>query len=246
MSEQPANTTYRVSPYRFTDRAVEVRRFLQAIGLRPTITKDSFVVLRGTMGMVTVHPLSGADTVNEMTTSFALEIGDARAAAEALTLAGLPARWWDEAYGRRAAVAGPGMEISIVEPMSDFYGYTKHNLDQPDDAFAVDVVAVFFTPHLDHWEAFFQRLGFTAATREPGWRDLRAGTNSGAIGLHASDPEQSTPAGVGLSFMTSEPLEEFVIRMRDLGYHVTQEPEAQAPHVTVADPDGQQIEIHQR
>lgn len=246
MTERATTSNYRVSPYRFTSWPAEVRRFLEAVGLQPVITKDGFAVLRGAAGMVAVHPLDSADTTHRMTTSFCLETDDARAAAEALALDGLPARWRDESYGRQAAVAGPGREISVHEPMTDPYGYTAHRSDGPSSGFAVDVVAVFFTPHLDHWEAFFQRLGFTAAATAPGWLELRAGADSGVIGLHASETTPASSDRDGLSFKTSEPLNEFVVRMRGLGYEVTEEPEAQAPHVTVTDPDGERIEIHQR
>ncbi|MGI8882593.1 MAG: VOC family protein [Jatrophihabitans sp.] len=130
--------------------------------------------------------------------------------------------------------------------MTDSYGYTEHMPGGPSGGFIVDVVAVFFTPHLDHWEAFFQRLGFVTAATASGWRELRAGTDSGIIGLHAIGAPGQSPDRNGLSFKTSEPLEEFVARMRGLGYEVTEEPEAQAPHVTITDPDGERIEVHQR
>ncbi|MGI8414936.1 MAG: VOC family protein [Nakamurella sp.] len=245
MTERTITSSYRVSPYRFTDRPAEVRGFLEAVGLQPVITKDGFAVLRGAAGLVVVHPLATADTTDHMTTSFCLETDDARAAAEALVLDGLPARWWDESFGRQAAIAGPGAEISVNEPMIDSYGYTAHLLDGPP-RFVVDVVAVFFTPHLDHWEAFFHRLGFTTAATTSGWCELSAAADSGVIGLHASRLPAQPPDRNGLSFKTSEPLPDFVARMRGLGYQVTEEPEAQAPHVTVTDPDGDRIEIHQR
>lgn len=203
-------------------------------------------MLGGAAGMVTVHPLATADTTDSVSTAFCLETGDARAAAEALALDGLPARWWDESFGRQAAVAGPGADVGINEPMTDAYGYTTHQSEDTSAGVAVDVVAVFFTTHLDTWEAFFQRLGFTAATTAPGWHELRAGDTSGVIGLHESETTSATPGRYGISFKTSEPLQEFVVRMRTLGYPVTEEPDAQAPHVTIIDPDGIAIEIHQR
>lgn len=246
MTETITPLSYRVSPYRFTDRPAEMRRFLEAVGLHPVITKDDFAVLRGSAGMVAVHPLASAVTTNHVTTSFCLETDDARAAAEALALDGLPTRWWDESFGRQAAVAGPGAEISLNEPMTDPYGYTEHSPDDASGGFVVDVVAVFFTPHLDHWQAFFERLGFTTRVSASGWRELSSGTDSGIVGLHADEAAAAWSARGGISFKTSEPLDKFVARMRDLGYEVTEEPEAQAPHVTVTDPDGEAIEIHER
>lgn len=243
MTECTTTPSFRVSPYRFTDRPVELRRFLEAVGLQPLITRDGFAVLHGAAGLVVVHPLATADRVR---TSFCLETDDARAAAESLALDGLPARWWDESFGRRAAVVGPGAEISVNEPMTDSYGYIEHLPAGLSDGFVVDVVAVFFTPHPDHWEAFFQRLGFTTAATASAWRELCAGTDSGVIGLHTSQTPPQSPDRDGLSFKTSEPLDQFVARMRGLGHEVTEEPEAQAPHVTVTDPDGKRIEIHQR
>lgn len=142
MTENTTTFSYRVSPYRFTDRPAEMRRFLEAVGLQPVITKDSFAALRGAAGMVTVHPLATADTTDRVTTSFCLETDDARAAAEALALDGMLARWWDESFGRQAAVAGPGAEICLNEPMTDSYGYTAHRSDGPSGGFVVDVVVV--------------------------------------------------------------------------------------------------------
>lgn len=246
MTDQTTVISFQVSPYRFTDRPVEMRRFLEAVGLRPVVTKDGFAVLGGTAGLVAVHPLGTADTTGRVSTAFCLQAGDARAAAEVLTLDGFPARWWDESFGRQAAVAGPGGEISINEPMTDAYGYTVHPVGPTPTGAEVDVVAVFFTPDLEGWGAFFQRLGFTPAVTAPGWHELRAGDTSGVIGLHHSDATPPVADRYGLSFKTSEPLQELVVRMRGLGYPVTEEPDAQAPHVTVTDPDGTAIEVHPR
>lgn len=203
-------------------------------------------MLRGAAGMVAVHPSATADTTDRVTTSFCLETDNARSAADALALDGLPTRWWDESFGRQSAVTGPGAETSVNEPMTDSYGYTTHRSDGGPAEFVVDVVAVFFTSDPARWEEFFQRLGFTAAATESGWRELRAGADSGGIGLHTSENTWTLPNRCGLSFSTSEPLNEFVVRMRGLGYAVTEEPEAQAPHVTVLDPDGESIDIPQR
>lgn len=251
MGEIPTAPSFRVSPYRFTDRPADVRRFLQDVGLRPVITKEDFARLRGAAGGVTVHPLDSAVTTVEATTTFCLETNDARDTAESLTRGGLPTRWWDESFGRQAAIAGPGAEIMVNEPMADAYGYTDHRpAEQPGstrpDDFVVDVVAIFFTPHLENWQEFFERLGFAVAVADSGWIELRAGADSGVVGLHASAPADAWSAHAGISFKTSEPLGDFVPRMRELGYRVTEEPEAQAPHVTVIDPDGEAIEIHQR
>lgn len=246
MTERIARLSYSVSPYRFTDRPAEVRAFLEAVGLQSVLKRDGFAVLRGAAGAVVVHPLESADTTDRETTSFCLETDDARAAADGLAEDGVPTRSWDEAFGRRAAVVGPEGEISVSEPMTDVYGYTAHPPGGKSGCCDVDVISVFFTSQLDNWEAFFQRFGFGASVRASGWRELRSGAESGVIGLHASEPTPPPADRHGLSFKTSEPLREFVVRMRGLGYEVTEEPQAQAPHVTVTDPDGQRIEIHQR
>ena len=107
------------------------------------------------------------------------------------------------------------------------------------------MVAVFLTAQLDHGEAFFHRLGFTTAVNESDWRELRGGADSGVIGPRASETTSSSSDRPGLSFKTSDPLHDFVILMRALGYEVTEEPDPQAPHVTVPEPDGTPIEIHQ-
>lgn len=233
---------FRVSPYRFTDRPEPMRVFLEAIGLRPVVGRDAFTVMRARAGLIGIHPLASAESTDRSSTGFCLETDDARSAAEALEADGLASRWWDEAWGRQAAVEGPHGEITISEPMRDTYGYDATPAVEPGD---IEVVEIVFTPDLDAWARFFARLGFTGDA-DPGWRELRAGEGSGAIGLHVADREPEPPGASALSFTTGEPLPSFAERMRARGYRVDDVPDAEAPHVEVVDPDGERIEVHHR
>jgi hypothetical protein len=113
---------YQVSPYHFTDRPHEMIAFLQSVGLRVEASKDGWADLVGAGGRVGVHPLATSG-VEAMSTSLCLLAPDAVEVAEQLQQAGRDARWWDESFGRQAAVRGPYGELTINEPMTDFHGY---------------------------------------------------------------------------------------------------------------------------
>jgi hypothetical protein len=227
----------RVSPYRFTDHPVPTRALLEAVGLTPVVTREDFATLRGTGGVVGVHSLASATLVDRASTALVLEVDDARLTAEKLVAAGLEARWWDEAWGRQAAVLAPSGEVEITEVARDPYGYEIHD-DAPRRE--VDVVAVLFTRDLEAWSQFFARLGFLGGD-DPHWRPLRAGEGSGVIGLHAAD--DTTPEGAcALALEVAEPLSDLGGRLSALGHAVEQRDDT----LVVTAPDGMPIEVHGR
>ena len=234
-------SSFQVCPYRFTDQPEQLRDFFQDVGLRPVIGRSGFTVMRGSGGLLGIHPLATAESTDRVSTGFGLEADDARRAAEDLQAAGLEARWWDESWGRQAAVHGPQGEIMINEPLRDTYGYEQASAEAATD---VEVVGILFSPDLDDWSAFFARLGFTGDA-DPGWRELRASAGSGAIGLHIAEAP-TIPVASGLSFTVRESLPEFADRMRALGHQIDDVPDAEAPHVEVLDPDGIRLEVHHR
>lgn len=242
-TEPTTRIAYQVSPYRFTDRPHEMITFLQAIGLRVETSKDGWADLVGAGGRVGVHPLATSG-VTDVTTSLCLLAPDAIAVADQLQRAGLDSRWWDESFGRQAAVRGPYGDLTINEPMTDFHGYQRHDVTPTPGDPAVTVVAVLFMPDLTMAADFFAAFGFIGDERLEGWRPLRAGETSGVIGLHAADREPAPGDACALSFETTEELGALADRLRALGHRVDDEYDAAAPHVTVTDPDGHRIEVH--
>jgi glyoxalase/bleomycin resistance protein/dioxygenase superfamily protein len=236
-------TRYQISPYHFTDRPHEMIAFLQAVGLRVEASRDGWADLVGSGGRVGVHPLATSG-VTVTSTSLCLLAPDAVAVADQLQQVGLEARWWDEAFGRQAAVRGPYGELTINEPMTDFHGYQRHDVTPAPGDPEVSVTAVLFVPDFSAPAAFFSAFGFVGDERLQGWRPLRSGRTSGAIGLHAAGRDPEPGYACGLSFDTTEDLAAFADRLRGLGYPVDDEYDATAPHVTVSDPDGNPIEVH--
>jgi hypothetical protein len=246
MTQQSPSTTrtrFQISPYHFTDRPHEMIAFLQAVGLRVEASKDGWADLVGAGGRVGVHPLATSG-VTATSTSLCLLAPDAIAVADQLQQDGLEARWWDESFGRQAAVRGPYGELTINEPMTDFHGYQRHDVRPAPGDPQVTVVAVLFMPDFEAAADFFAAFGFVGEEVLEGWRPLRAGATSGAIGLHAADGEPVPGYACGLSFETTEDLPALADRLRALGYQVDDDCDATAPHVTVTDPDGDRIEVH--
>lgn len=234
-------SAYRVNPYRFTHRPVETRALLELIGLRPVTTRGGFATLRGSGGVVGVHSVASAVTTDVVSTSLVLEADDATMAADQLVADGLDARWWDEAWGRQAAVVGPeGVEITINESPVDTYGYETH-ADEPGD---VEVIGVLFTRDLDAWSAFFVALGFTG-DGDAHWRALRADRGAGVIGLHLADDSRAEGECV-LGLQVAEPLAELAGRLRSAGYDAEERSDLGVASVVVTDPDGEPLEIHAR
>lgn len=249
---------YAVCPYRFSADPPAMVRFLDLLGLRREVTSpgDAFAVLRGRRGRVAVHAAAaGAVTgVPAGRTSLVFLVDDAVRATAELARDGLEVACWDEAYGKQGAVRDPfGHGVWLNEPVRDLHGYVGH----PAEPSLVDVVAVCWTPDADRSGAFYRRLGFDGPPpAHAGWWPLDAAVDGGTVGLHAHDgvPEAGpwsaddpvSPAGLGgLSFATAEPLDELGGRLAAAGHPVRDDRDATAPHLTVTDPDGIEIELHQ-
>lgn len=246
---------YVVCPYRFSADPPAMIAFLELLGLRLAVsTADrSFGILSGRGGRVAVHSAaSSAVAVPAGRTSLSLEVADAASTYDGLLGAGLDAVVWDEAYGKQVGVRDPhGQGIWVNERMRDLYGYLAHEESAPSP---VEVAAVYYTADFDAAAAFFGSLGLRGTADLAGWRPLRGGEGSGVIGLHdgvpqpgprsAADPV-SPSALVELSFWTTEPLAELTARLRAAGHPVRVDDDCAAPHHTVTDPDGRELEVHQ-
>jgi len=249
---------YTVCPYRFSADPAAMVGFLDLLGLRREVTtaEDSFAIMRGRRGRVGVHAASEdtATGVPAGRTSLAFVVDDAVRATEDLAEDGYEVACWDESYAKQGAVRDPfGHGVWLNEPVRDLHGYLGH----PAEPSHVDVVAVCFTPDAARSEPFFRRLGFTGPPPvHEGWWPLDAVDEGGQVGLHASDgvPEAgawsaddpvSPAALVGISFSTTEPLDRLGERLAGAGHPVRDDRDATAPHLSVTDPDGVEIELHQ-
>lgn len=249
---------FSLCPYRFSADPPAMVAFLDLVGLRREVTTagDGFAILRGRRGRVAVHAAaSGAVTgVPAGRTSLALVVDDADRATRELAADGFEVACWDESYGKQGAVRDPfGHGVWLNEPVRDLHGYLGHE-PQPSP---VDVVAVHWTPDFGISQRFFGRLGFGGPPpAHEGWWPLDADDDGGVVGLHAhagvpeagpwsADDPVSPAALVGLSFSTAEPLDDLGDRLTAAGHAVRDDRAATAPHLSVTDPDGVEIELHQ-
>ena len=207
MTQPWTRMQYQISPYHFTDRPHEMIAFLQAVGLRVEASKDGWAELVGAGGRVgDSHP--GQLGVKAMSTSLCLLAPDAIAVADQLQQAGLEARWWDESFGRQAAVRGPYGELTNNEPMTDFHGYQRHDVTPAPGDPEVTLVAVLFTPDFELAAGFFAGFGFVGdERRRAGDRCARTRRPVRSVCTRLIRPGPGLPCG--LSFETSEDLSSF-------------------------------------
>lgn len=122
----------RVTPIRFTNDVAAMRRFLEALGLQAHVTSDSGVWLdmRGRGGAVQAHDATRTDSPRRAgETALAFEADEPLEAVLARLLAAgfSDAHILDEQFGRSLRTTDPdGLDVFVAEPMSDFYGYTRH------------------------------------------------------------------------------------------------------------------------
>ena len=248
---------FTVCPYRFSADPPAMVAFLDLVGLRREITTagDGFAVMRGRRGMVAVHAAEvGAVTgVPAGRTSLAFVVDDAVAATASLAADGYEVACWDESYAKQGAVRDVfGHGVWLNEPVRDLHGYVGH-VPGPSP---VDVVAVHWTPDFEGSARFLGRLGFSGPPPvHDGWWPLAAADDGGLVGLHAhegvpeagpwsADDPVSPAALVGLSLSTAEDLDALGERLAAAGHEVRDDRDAVAPHLTVTDPDGVEIELH--
>lgn len=250
---------FTLCPYRFSADPPAMLAFLETLGLRRLVSTedDGWGVLAGRRGQVSVHAAPGGATgVGAGDTALVMVVDDPSAAVDALARAGHDAVVWDESYGRQGGVRdAAGHGIWLNEPLRDDYGYRVHP-PEPGHVDRIDVVAVHRTPDVGAARTFFADLGFTGPTpQHEGWEPLNAPGAGGTVGLHASDgPAPAGPVSpddpvspsalVGLSFATTEPLDDLARRLTATGYAVRDDRDATAPHLTVTDPDGCDVEVH--
>jgi catechol 2,3-dioxygenase-like lactoylglutathione lyase family enzyme len=242
----------RVAVVRYTSDVARLAGFYEALGAsrRTESRTGGFVDLVAGRGIVMVH--AAADSQNRVPAGGAelsFEVDDLDEAQR--TLADLQPVRWDESYGEHLAIRDPrGDGIWIDAAMTDFYGYELHD-PRPND---LELLATRFSNDLRRDAAFFASLGFAVrAGSSEHWTSLAS--SGGVIGLHPAtgplpagprspDNPAAPPALVTISFETHEPLPQLHDRLLNRGIACALDADGPAPHVTVTDPDGVEIEIH--
>lgn len=249
-----------VRPVRFTDNVEPMRRFLEALGLRPRVeaVAGGWVDMVADAGMVALH--SARDSASHAPsgfTSLSFEADEIDALAERLRQADVPdVVVYDEAYGRVLSCRDPlGDELQIDERSIDLYGYRLH---QPAGVAAgLRVMPLRLTDPRGPYGGFLGLLGCTP--RGPQTEHFGAyslgGPGQGQVGLHppmdpaqvgATESQLNGPGAAYLSFETSEPLPQVAERLGDAGFSADV---TLRPHVgqvlSVADADGLRIEVHE-
>ncbi|MFT4110992.1 VOC family protein [Propionicimonas sp.] len=279
------NLDARVLPMRFSADVAAMADFLAVLGLRRVreSVDGEYVVLDGSAGSVAVHAAEPDGSGTGLTTLNVL-LADLPDGAAALADTGLDATTWDEAYGMQGAVWLPAIGavgLNEAHP-ADLHGYrslparllpkgglapripgAKPPFGSEDDGGSagpspIRVLAVRYSDNFTADAALFACLGFRPAgsLEDPWWCVLEAGSQAGAIGLHAGRqggpaPTEAPggdwldhPALVGLGFETAEPLDALAARLRANGHGARLEVDEAGPKVVVTDPDGQVLEVH--
>jgi len=151
-----------VRPVRFTDNVEQVRRLLEALGLRPRLESEGggWVDMVAGGGMVALHSArNSARHAPSGLTSLSFEADDIDALAKRLDAAGVPdVVVYDEAYGRVLTCRDPlGDEIAVDERSVDLYGYRAH--DPAGVRPGLRVMPVRFADPLGPYGGFLAALG---------------------------------------------------------------------------------------
>ena len=227
-------------PYRFTTNPADMIRFYETLGLVTKVGRDreNFAVLGGSGGRIGVHELDSAHT-STVSTDMCFETPDAETAAIHCRELGLTATVVDEAYGRRVDVGDATHTVTVNEEMRDFYGYTQGRADASPKT---DVVAAYFTSDFDTDAHWFANFGFHSDDDNQDWRELRAATSAGIIGLHQINGQE--PGSTAIGFASAVPLETMLERLNAAGYTDAAITHEGTTRSEVTDPDGFITEIH--
>ncbi|HEY7044916.1 MAG TPA: hypothetical protein VH419_14705, partial [Nocardioidaceae bacterium] len=189
-------------------------------------------------------------------TTLSFEANDIDALATRLRAAEVPGvAVVDEAYGRVLSCKDPlGDEIVIDERTGDLYGYRTHPESRPEAGLAV--VPVRFTAPQGPYGVWLEALGMTrVGDLDEFYVMWDAGdAKHGYVGLHyvyvddeSELPIVPGPASVHLTFATAEPLDEVAGRLVQAGHADARvSVEDFGSMLSVTDPDGQEVQVHER
>jgi Ribbon-helix-helix protein, copG family len=252
-----AATQLVVRPLRFTDNVKQMQQFLEVLGLRPRVESQGgeWVDMVCGAGMVALHSAASSDSGGlRGQTRLSFEADDVDLLARRLSDAGVPdVSVYDESYGRVLSCTDPlGDELHIDERNSDLYGYVLHPMAPPS---SLRVSPVRFTDPPGPYGRFLEALGLTR--RGPGdeWSVTYAaeGGDHGLVGLHRPPDEADAvipgvvkgETSVKLNFESPEPVEELAARLQERGFDAQSCHESFGSFVSVVDPDGQQVQVHE-
>lgn len=244
-----------VQPIRFTDGVTAMRDFLATLGLQVRLESESgdWVDLASGGGRVALHSADSSVTgARGGETRLSFETDDVDALAEGLRSAGVAGvTVYDEAYGRALDCRDPvGDPVTVNEQPDDLYGYRL--LSGGAASASMRVTPVRFTDPRGPVSGWLEALGL-ARLGEPNDSYVMyaaAGGDHGYVGLHYvySDhlPIVAGPTAVQLTFCTDEPMDEVARRLVDAGYgDAAVSRERFGAMLTVTDPDGQQVQVHE-
>lgn len=245
-----------VQPIRFTDNLDEVTKLLVALGLSVNITSDKggWVELSGQAGTVALH--SAADSASgasqgETTLSFAET--ELEALARQLVERGFgnddhpgESMVYDEAYGRAINITLGKDQLVVNGRSDDLYGYSSTGVEP--GVGDLRVTPIRFVDDQGPDRRLLEALGFSV-TGEAGddFTKLSLPGAGGSVGLHhtgAGIPVIPAPFAVQLTFETTTPLAEIIERATSAGAAAQLHESEFGDHVSIADPDGQQIQVH--
>jgi len=245
-------STVVVRPVRFTDNIEAMRDFLETVGCRVRIESQRggwYDMIAGA-GMVALHTAATSAMGHAQgETALSFEADDCELVAEQLRSAGIPdVVVYDEAYGQVLTCTDPnGDKIAVDGRSRDLYGYTLHQA-KADDRLSVQPVV--FTDPLSHYRGFVEQFGFTVRGHADAYFATCAGDgDAGLIGLHhvyeGKLPIVPGPAAVHLTFTTTEPIEDVAVRLTAEGHNPTITDEEFGSVLSVIDPDGLEIQVHE-
>lgn len=247
-----------VRPVRFSNDVAKMQEFLETIGLRPRIESrgGGWVDLISDSGMVALHDAASSVIGAEHgQTCLSFEVNELDKLAERLRDAGVPdVAIHDEAYGRVLSCTDPlGDQIWIDGRTDDLYGYRAHQEVPPESG--LSVVPVRFTDPQGPYADWLAALGLTrlGESNESYVMFDAGGSEHGFVGLHhvytkdpADLPIVAGDGSVHLTFATHESLDDVAARLVQAGHgdaHVIVEDFGTM--LTVTDPDGQEVQVHQ-
>ena len=245
-----------VQPIRFTDNIDEVAKLLVSLGLSVNISSDNggWVELSGQTGTVALH--SAADSAmgaQPGATCLSFAETELEALAQQLVDRGFgnnghpnESMVYDEAYGRAITITLGGDELTINGRSDDLYGYSSTGIEP--GVGDLRVTPIRFVDDQAPDRRLLEALGFTLVG-EAGehFTQLALPGAGGSVGLHHTGggiPVIPTPFAVQLTFETTTPLPEIVQRAEATGAPAQLHESEFGDHVTITDPDGQQMQVH--
>lgn len=244
-----------VRPVRFTDHVKAMQVFLELLGLRPRVesTAGGWIDMVCGAGMVALHDAASSESgAPSGQTTLSFEADDIDALAARLVEAGVSdVAVYDESYGRVLTCTDPlGDPLAVDERADDLYGYVLHPMAPPS---SLRVSPVRFADPSGDYGGFLSALGLTACGAADEWYATyaAAGGDHGVVGLHRV-PDAGEIAGVvagrtavKLTFESPEPVDDLAGRLLGEGYTAEVRHDSFGSFLTVVDPDGQQVEVHQ-